>query len=40
MVMTGFRPEMLRQNGEAILGGYDEAGTILFVNSQYQKEII
>jgi len=40
LVMTGFRPEMLRQNGETILGGYDEAGTILFVNSQYQKEIL
>ncbi|MDI9612393.1 MAG: amino acid permease [Acidobacteriota bacterium] len=40
MVMTGFRPEALRQNGEVVLGGYDEAGTILFVNSQYQKEII
>jgi hypothetical protein len=40
LVMTGFRPEMLRQKGETILGGYDEAGTILFVNSQYQKEIV
>lgn len=40
LVMTGFRPEMLRQNGETILGGYEEAGTILFVNSQYQKEIV
>lgn len=40
LVMTGFRPEMLRQNGETILGGYDGAGTILFVNSQYQKEIL
>ena len=40
MVMTGFRPEALRQNGETILGGYDAAGTILFVNSQYQKEIV
>jgi amino acid transporter len=40
LIMTGFRPEMLRHNGEAVLGGYDEAGTILFVNSQYQKEIV
>lgn len=40
LVMTGFRPETLKQNGETILGGYDEAGTILFVNSQYQKEIV
>jgi len=40
LVMTGFRPENLRHNGEAILNGYDNTGTILFVNSQYQKEII
>lgn len=40
LVMAGFRPEMLRHNGEAVLGGYDKAGTILFVNSQYQKEIV
>ncbi len=40
LVMTGFRPENLRHNGEAILNGYDNTGTILFVNSQYQKEIV
>ena len=40
LVMTGFRPETLKHNGEAVLCGYDEAGTILFVNSQYQKEIV
>jgi amino acid transporter len=40
LVMTGFTPEMLKHNGETILGGYDGAGTILFVNSQYQKEIV
>lgn len=40
LVMTGFRPEMLRQNGENVLGGYDETGTVLFVNSQHQKEIV
>jgi amino acid transporter len=40
MVMTGFRPETLKHNGETILSGYDETGTILFVNSQYQKEIV
>lgn len=40
LVMTDFRPENLRHNGEAILNGYDNTGTILFVNSQYQKEIV
>ena len=40
LVMTGFTPETLRHNGEAVLSGYDETGTILFVNSQYQKEIV
>ncbi len=40
LVMTGFRPETLKHNGETVLGGYDESGTILFVNSQYQKEIV
>ncbi len=40
LVMTGFRPETLKHNGETILGGYEEVGTILFVNSQHQKEII
>ena len=40
LVMTGFRPDTLKHNGETILSGYDEVGTILFVNSQHQKEII
>jgi amino acid transporter len=39
MVMTGFNPEALKHNGETVLGGYDGVGTVLFVNSQYQKEI-
>jgi amino acid transporter len=40
LTMIGFRVEGLKQNGEAILGGYDPAGTILFVNSHNEKEII
>ena len=40
LVMTGFRPENLKHDGEAVLSGYDETGTVLFVNSQHQKEII
>ncbi len=40
LVLTGFSPETLKHNGESILGGYSEVGTVLFVNSQYQKEIL
>lgn len=40
LVMTGFRHEGLKHNGESILSGYDDTGTILFVNSHNQKEII
>jgi len=40
LVMTGFRPETLKHDGGTILGGYGEVGTVLFVNSQYQKEIL
>jgi len=40
LILTGFRTETLKQNGETVLGGYDNTGTILFVNSQYQKEIV
>ena len=38
--MTGFRHEGLKHNGESILSGYDDTGTILFVNSHNQKEIM
>ena len=40
LVMTGFKGENLRHNGEAVLNGYDNTGTVLFVNSHNQKEII
>lgn len=40
LVMTGFRPEALKHDGEAVLNGYDGVGTVLFVNSQLQKEIL
>lgn len=40
LTMIGFRVEGLKHNGEAILGGYDPTGTILFVNSHNEKEII
>jgi hypothetical protein len=40
LVMTGFRAESLKHTGEAVLNGYDSTGTILFVNSHNQKEIL
>ncbi len=40
MIMTGFRPDSLKHDGEAVLSGYDETGTIIFVNSHNQKEIL
>lgn len=40
LTMIGFRSEGLKHNGEVILGGYDNTGTILFVNSRNKKEII
>lgn len=40
LVIIGFRTEGLKHNGDIILGGYDDLGTILFVNSHDQKEIV
>lgn len=40
ITLIGFRVEGLKHNGEAVLGGYDPTGTILFANSHNQKEII
>ncbi len=40
LVMTGFRTEWLKHNGEAVLDGYDDVGSLLFVNSRNQKEIL
>lgn len=40
LILSGFRPEMLKHNPEAWFSGYDETGTMLFINSHYQKEII
>lgn len=40
LVIIGFRTEGLKYNGDIILGGYDDLGTILFVNSHDQKEIV
>ncbi len=40
LTLIGFRTEGLKQTGEAVLSGYDNLGTILFVNSLNRKEII
>ena len=40
LVMTGISITGLKHNWESLSSGYDETGTILFINSHNQKEII
>lgn len=40
LTMIGFNTQPLKHEGEAILSGYDGIGTILFVNSHNEKEIV
>ncbi len=40
LTMTGFNPQALKHMGDSLLTGYDGIGTILFVNSRNQKEIV
>ena len=40
LTMIGFRAEGLKHDGEQAFTGFDDVGTILFVNSTNQKEII
>jgi amino acid transporter len=40
LVMTGLKIEGLKHNGSAFMSGYDGIGTILFVHSHNQKEIV
>ena len=40
LTMIGFDAGELKHNGDIILNGYDGVGTIVFVNSSNQKEII
>jgi len=40
LVMTGFSMKGLKHNWDHVLNGYDQTGTILFVNSHNQKEIV
>lgn len=39
LVIMGFREEQLRHSGEKVFQGYDELGTVLFVNSQNRTAI-
>jgi len=38
--MIGFNEQTLKRLGESLLNGYEGVGTILFVNSHNQKEIV
>lgn len=40
LVIKGFHVEGLKHNGDTMMSGYEGVGTILFVNSHSQKEII
>jgi len=40
LTMIGFNAQALKNTGEIILGGCDAVGTVLFVNSHNQKEIV
>ncbi|MCJ7446881.1 MAG: amino acid permease [Bacteroidales bacterium] len=40
LTMIGFDTQILKHEGDVILGGCDEIGTILFVNSHSQKDIV
>lgn len=39
LVILGFREEQINHQGEEVFLGYDDLGTVLFVNSHSQKEI-
>lgn len=39
LTILGFRSDYLKHEGEKVFTGYDDMGTILFVNSHNQKEI-
>lgn len=40
LTLIGFDTQVLKHEGDVILGGCDEIGTILFVNSHSQKDIV
>ncbi len=40
LVIKGFHVEGLKYNGDSLMNGYEGIGTILFVNSHTQKEIV
>ena len=40
LTMIGIDIQVLKRKGESVLTGYDGIGTILFINSHNQKDII
>ena len=39
LVILGFREEQLKHSGEMVFRGYEEMGTVLFVNTHSKKAI-
>ena len=39
LVILGFREEQIKHSGKAVFEGYDDLGSVLYVNSHNQKEI-
>jgi hypothetical protein len=39
LVILGFREEQVKHDKEKVFEGYDDVGTVLFVNTHNQKEI-
>ncbi|MBE0675103.1 MAG: amino acid permease [Bacteroidales bacterium] len=39
LTIIGFRGDTIRKNGEGVLSGYENVGTILFVNAHAEKEL-
>lgn len=39
LTIIGFRGDAIRKNGETILSGYDDTGTVLFVNAHAERDL-
>jgi hypothetical protein len=40
LTIIGFRGDTIRKTGEKVLTGYDDIGTILFVNAHSEKDLV